>query len=312
MHLKEKQQILNNFPQIELSYEKKLHKKVQNIDCYLTIPYGPKYFAWFYNFKNKPTLVILKIDRRNNRIIQLERRICCFKSNLCIGVGTIFYGTIFNNNNINFFNIEDIFYYKNKSLKNVCNLEKFNIEAYILENEIKPIVYKKNDIIFGLPIISDNYKDIHKKIKNIPYTIFSIQHRFLKKQIDIFYNEQVSHLIDRIAYFQLKATIQPDIYELYCYENDNIKFYGLSHISSYKNSVLLNNLFRNIKENRNLDYLEESDDEEEFENIELDKYIKNITINMKCKFIKNFKSWEPMVRSNENISKYSFIVSQEK
>ena len=63
MNFNEKQNLLYNFPKIELSYEKTLHKKVQNIDCYLTIPYGPKYFAWFYSFKNKPALMILKINK---------------------------------------------------------------------------------------------------------------------------------------------------------------------------------------------------------------------------------------------------------
>ena len=122
MNVKEKQKILNNFPYIELSYEKKLHNKVQNIDCYLTIPYGPKYFAWFYSFNGKQSLIILKINKKNNKITHIEKKICCFKSNLCIGIGTIFYGTIFIHNNIHFFNIEDIFYYKNQSLKNVFNL----------------------------------------------------------------------------------------------------------------------------------------------------------------------------------------------
>jgi len=312
MNQKDKQQILNNFPQIELSYEKKLHKKVQNINCYLTIPYGPKYFAWFHTFKNKPSLIILKINKRNNGITNIQRKLCCFKSNLCIGVGTIFYGTIFNHKDINFFNIEDIFYYKNQCLKNVCNLEKFKIEQSILENEIKQVIYKKNDIMFGLPIISENYNDIHKKINDLPYKIFSIQHRFLKKNINIFYNQPIFQLIDKYAFFQIKATIQPDIYELYCYKNNEIIFYGLSHISSYKNSVLLNNLFRNIKENRNLDNLEESDDDEEFENIDLNKFIKNIIITMKCTYKNKFKSWEPFVRTNENISNHSFILSQEK
>ena len=37
----------------------------------------------------------------------------------------------------------------------------------------------------------------------------------------------------------------------------------------------MNSIFRNIKENRNLDLLEESDDEDEFENINLDKYLLN-------------------------------------
>ena len=313
MNFKEKHSLLNNFPDIELSYEKKLHKKVQNIDCYLTIPYGPKYFAWFYYFKNKPTLVILKINRKNNRISHIEKKICCFKSNLCIGVGTILYGTIFNHRDINFFNIEDIFYYKNENLKNKCNLEKFNIEHFILKNEIKQVAYQKNSIIFGLPNINTNYNEIHKLVNKIPYSLFSIQHRFLKKSINIFYNEQVFQKIDKYAFFQIQPTIQPDIYKLYCYNNNNNLFlYGLSHISSFKNSVYLNSLFRNIKENRNLDLLEESDDDEEFENINLDKYIKNISINMKCKYINKFKSWEPVARTNDNISKYSFILSLEK
>ena len=42
-------QILEDFPSFELSYEKKLHKKVQ-CDIYLTIPKGKKFFAWFKNF----------------------------------------------------------------------------------------------------------------------------------------------------------------------------------------------------------------------------------------------------------------------
>jgi hypothetical protein len=312
MNLKEKQQLLNNFPHIELSYEKRLHNKVQNIDCYLTIPYGPKYFAWFYSFKNKPALMILKINKKNNRITHIEKKMCCFKSNLCIGMGTIFYGTIFIYNNIQFFNIENIFYYKNKCLKNLCNLEKFDIEHSILKNEIKQIIYQKNDIIFGLPIISTNYEYIHKMINKIPYKLFSIQHRFLKKPIDIFYNQQIFQKINKYAFFRVEATIQPDIYKLYCHKNNKLFYYSLSHISSFKNSILLNSLFRNIKENTNLDYLEESDDDEEFENIALDKYIKKNHFNMKCKFIQKFQSWEPIMRTNENISKYSFILSQEK
>ena len=43
---KDKIKILKDFPNIELSYE--IHKKVQ--DFFVTIPKGPKYFAWFRLF----------------------------------------------------------------------------------------------------------------------------------------------------------------------------------------------------------------------------------------------------------------------
>ena len=44
---KEKNDILRKFPKLELSYEKKLHKKVQT-DIYLTIPKGKNFFMVYY------------------------------------------------------------------------------------------------------------------------------------------------------------------------------------------------------------------------------------------------------------------------
>ena len=72
----------------------------------------------------------------------------------------------------------------------------------------------------------------------------------------------------------------------------------------------MNSLFRNIKENRNLDTLEESDDEEEFENICLDKYVyldKAFKIN--CVYNNRFKKWVPfkVVPENSQISQISII-----
>ena len=41
----EQEKLLKDFPKVELSYEKKLHKKVQTDIC-LTIPKGKKYFLY--------------------------------------------------------------------------------------------------------------------------------------------------------------------------------------------------------------------------------------------------------------------------
>ena len=92
------------------------------------------------------------------------------------------------------------------------------------------------------------------------------------------------------------ATIQDDIYNLYSVEKDKEKekFIGIAMISTYKCSVMMNKLFRNIKENDNLDLLEESEDEEEFENIKEDKYVDlNKSVLMKCVYSKRFKRWQP-------------------
>jgi len=56
----------------------------------------------------------------------------------------------------------------------------------------------------------------------------------------------------------------------------------------------MNSLFRNIKENSNLDFIEESDDEEDFENIAVDKYVDlEKTLIMECIFHPKFKKWVP-------------------
>jgi len=76
---------------------------------------------------------------------------------------------------------------------------------------------------------------------------------------------------------------------------------------------MMNSLFRNIKENINLDALEESDDEEEFENISLDKFVDlDKKYVMKCLYLHNFKSWKPIEVVNQKVSEKREIVFYKK
>jgi hypothetical protein len=103
--------------------------------------------------------------------------------------------------------------------------------------------------------------------------------------------------------FYVKPDIQNDIYYLY-HATDSINTNStcfsmiskdIAHIPDYKTSVFMNKLFRNIKENHNLDSLEESDEEEEFENIQIDKFVDlSKIIKMRCSFNYKFKKWVPM------------------
>jgi hypothetical protein len=95
--------------------------------------------------------------------------------------------------------------------------------------------------------------------------------------------------------FKIKADIQNDIYHLYCMENNVEMFYNVAYIPDYKSSVMMNKLFRNIKENENLDLLEESDDEDEFQNENIDRFVDmNKSLLMICKFNHKFKKWYPV------------------
>ena len=87
------------------------HKKVYS-DFVLAIPEGKKCFAWFTNSKNGNVCYILELGE-NKQIFDIKIINCCFNSSLSFG--TIFYGTLFNYLNNNFFSIEDIFLYKGKN-----------------------------------------------------------------------------------------------------------------------------------------------------------------------------------------------------
>ena len=96
--------------------------------------------------------------------------------------------------------------------------------------------------------------------------------------------------------FQVMADIQYDIYHLYAFGKNNTQvYYGIAGVPTIKTSVYMNKLFRNIRENQNLDYIEESDDEDDFENINHDKYVDlNKKIIMECVFHNKFKKWIPV------------------
>ena len=90
--------------------------------------------------------------------------------------------------------------------------------------------------------------------------------------------------------FTVKPDLQNDIYHLY----QNGQYFDTAYIPDYKTSVMMNQLFRKIKENDNLDALEESDDEEEFENEREDRFVYlDKVLEMECYLHSKFKKWVP-------------------
>ena len=105
---------------------------------------------------------------------------------------------------------------------------------------------------------------------------------------------------NRCKIFMIRADIQNDVYhlsELGSSSNDSNANENIASIPDYKTSVMMNYLFRNIKENKSLDALEESDDEDEFENVNLDKFVDlSKKIKMNCVYNYKFKKWTPISR----------------
>lgn len=107
---------------------------------------------------------------------------------------------------------------------------------------------------------------------------------------------------NRFKIFVVRADIQNDIYHLSdlsdsssALSTDSNANENIASIPDYKTSVMMNSLFRSIKENKSLDALEESDDEDEFENINLDKFVDlSKKVKMKCVYNYKFKKWTPI------------------
>lgn len=98
------------------------------------------------------------------------------------------------------------------------------------------------------------------------------------------------------AIFKVIADIQFDIYHLYARGKtiDEFIYVGVAGVPTYKTSVYLNSLFRKIRENENIDYIEESDDEEDFQKVDLSKYVDpEKEIEMECEFNFKHKKWIP-------------------
>jgi hypothetical protein len=100
--------------------------------------------------------------------------------------------------------------------------------------------------------------------------------------------------------FRVMADVQYDIYHLYAcgpadHTGNPFVYYDVAYVPNYEKSVFLNGLFRNIRENQNLDYIEESDDEADFEDTRLDKYV-DLTkeVWMECVFLPKFRRWVPV------------------
>ena len=289
------QYFINKFPKIELSYETILHKKVQS-DLYLLIPTGNKVFLWFTFYKNQNLCIILHLNK-HNLIIKVEETVMSYDKKL--SYGTIIYGTYFIHKNMRYITCEDIYYYKGKDIYNIENNDKSNylnrlkLLKNIFDNELRQIAYTKDFTICGLPFFTNSLKEAFAKIHLLSYSIRGVLCRdYNKTQSYGLILNKTQPLSECI--FKVKADIQQDIYNLYCKDNDN-DFYNSACIPDYKTSVEMNTLFRNIKENRNLDLLEESDEEEEFENINENKFVnlKKI-VYMKCVYMKKFRKWKPI------------------
>lgn len=304
----DKDELMSRFPNIELCYESNIeHNKVSTKpDYYALIPKGRKCLLWTTYFKEHLNatfaLELFKGDVNNIYHVNIP-------SMKEMAYGTIFYGTIFYKNH---FCIETCHYYKGRNVEKYSSQQQLELCHNYMQLCYKDNLLPKKEWSFklGLPYMCVDISECIRMKNIVPYSVFCIQHRkyhwnhkklhfsFIKES-NLLKTQQKENYIS----FEVIADNQNDVYN--CYYGKNSDFYSVLYIPDIKTSVMMNKLYRNIKENINLDALEESDDEDDFENINDDKYLledKKFIID--CAYNGKFRKWYP-VRISKN--KYSVL-----
>jgi len=313
----DKKKLLSRLPSFELSYEPKLHKKVYSSVFYV-IPKGPKALVWYTYWKDQNVCLLIRINERGNYSdVQL------FPSSFSdkLALGTIIYGTYFLHYNKHYFSCEQLHYYKGLHVSKRTYNERLKLLLEMFQNEMEQIAYTANSLIVGLPMMTNTYEAALDLLFTLPYKTYGVGSprdtgpiyagpiytdpiyagpvtpAFVATPIPL--NKYINKAI-----FKVKADLAADNYLLYTSDNS---LYDTAIIPSYTSSVMMNSLFRNIKENTNLDLLEESDDDDEFENTSIDKFVDlEKTRVMECVYSKRFKKWQPVKTLSDTIKLVSF------
>ena len=329
----DKEELLKEFPNIKLSYENVTHKKVYNADYYVAIPSGIKYFAWFTIVNDKNVCVMIELQNKEMKLVNTCFSNELSYGTILYGTEFTYKNSqFFSIEDIFSYRGERVKQEKwsaklsiiHKMLKIDLNQIAYNQSFIVfglplmsksndeLERKMLETPYKIDKIQFHLFERVNNYlyMDYHK-YKNISnnYTNNtaihtpiihenSLNQKILKENT---IKENLSKENKNKEFvFLVRPDVQVDIYYLFCLNEKNElekekEHHRIAHIPDFKTSVMMNKLFRLIKENDNLDALEESDDEEEFQNAKEDKFVHlDVSHKMICRYNHKFKKWYPV------------------
>jgi hypothetical protein len=274
------QMIMKRFPRFQVSYEIMLHKKQtpinQKYNVLLSIPFGKKYYIWFTYFLEHDICLLIELNK-NREIVNVQHYTKIINVSVKLAKGTLLYGCIAAEH----FFIEDIYFYYGLPVGKLPWGTKLGyIYDILLNNNMPPIKLPNHEAIITTKTINTTVK----------YNVHHNQYRSLT-ELTPFLNVQP---LPNKQFFLIEPSSKCDIYHLYSQTTIPPTYIGIAAIPTYKISVLMNNIFRKIRENSDIDLIEESDDEEDFENKDENKYTlieKKVLI--ECQYNEKLKKWIP-------------------
>lgn len=308
------------FPLYELYYETDSHNKVLT-DAYnicLAIPSGKKYFIWFTHEPHCPVHACYLVDRNMTNFIHISN----VEFPRHIAYSTICYGTLCENG---CFVIEDIYAYKCAFIKHIKFSERLTYMIDVIKTVKSPAMplylpymqmcektlintYLHDPLFYDAMTLRNAYTTHHIQFRSTEQQLMYMNHNYKKnllrertQKLDgplLIPRDDINH--DACcklheAVFMVRPDSSEDIYHLFAYDKGQYTYVDITFIATLQDSKRMNQLFRNIKENTDIELGEESDDEETFQNVSESKYtFMDRQYKMRCIYNRKWRKWQPI------------------
>ena len=306
--------LLQRMPSFQLSYEIFKHNTTPPPptpqEWSFHIPVGHKWFVWFSFRGTKHGLYWMELNR--NRLIQrvfFQEATPPSSLDESLFYGTLFYGTQTISDGP--FVMEDVFYYRGNFVHCLPELHKWALFPPFLQQHSSygfrlPLIQGHNSGFDKPPPYPTHHIQIRHLTKTCPFTNWPVpkfqppaaekpgerpsENNLLLNLKPAFKNwRKEQYQMDTV--FSVQADPADDIYRMFTFgPNRHLLFYDFCMIPDYETSKKMNTLFRRVRENQNLDWIEESDDEQDEAPATLSEQHRLIT----CRFHPKFRKWIPV------------------
>lgn len=275
-----KNDIISRFPYKYITHDRVLYNNTQP-DIYIMIPCGIKCCLWFSMYDNQPIMYELYLTNAC-KIYDVVPHFFVGDHRLCRGKGTICSGYSFAVNKKRYVTLLDIMLLCGNALVN----ERFEtrMEHMLTFFHLIQPDSPRNTCRIGMVDVTFNRDDIPEFVSSLKYKVSRVLTGKLS-QGKMTYMSKEKVVSQKQCVFNVKADSSSDVYELYCKDCRDV--YAIAGIQTIKTSIMMNAIFRNIRENSNLDLLEESDEEGD------DYLLDNISPNMVCNYNNKINKWVP-------------------
>jgi len=296
MHHSNYMRTLNRFPSFEPPYEHTTHKDVRgNNRLFVALPFGKRCYAWFTHYKEQNVCFIVGLSPGRLQPTSVHPVITSFNSRLALG--TVIYGTVVHRNDTSCFVMDDLLYDTGRDTTKIPYMQKLERFGELCSTQLGHDIHHSKQMVFVLPEMALDIVSMNRRLGTLQYPhhcILSVNLYGRTKRVKV-----IIKTVHK-SVFLVKPRVKSDTYELHVQDNAKVCFHSIACVDTYKLSVVMNDTFRTVRENHYLDAIEESDDEDDFQDVSPDKHVHlDREFKILCKWNQRIKRWIPVEKVDD-------------